>query len=117
MPSLNWRQDKDRVGPSGKKQGLGLEMLSGTLAARIVIHFRPRSAEEENELQVKPSPNSGRPFEPNWKRSPNWSCEMQIAHAPGMIRDSPKTPTSPVSVASTRAPPTPSSAARSGLIS
>ena len=70
MPSLDWRQDKDRVGPSGKKQALGLariisEMLSGTLAARIVIHFRPRSVEEENEAQVKPSPNYGKPLEPS----------------------------------------------------
>ena len=69
MPPLDWRQDKDRVGPSGKKQALGLarvisEMLSGALAPRIVIHFRPRTIEEENESTLTSPPNYGKPREP-----------------------------------------------------
>ena len=69
MPSLDWKQDKDRYGPTGNKQAIGLarvisEMLSGTLATRIVIHFRPRSLEEETESQVNPAPNFGRPNDP-----------------------------------------------------
>ena len=38
--------------------------MSGTLATRLVIHFRARSLEEENEAQVTPAPNFGKPKEP-----------------------------------------------------
>ena len=69
MPSLDWKQDNDRCGPNGKKLSLWLarvisEMLSGSLSSRLVIHFRSRSLEEENEAQVTPAPNFGKPREP-----------------------------------------------------
>ena len=69
MPPFNWKQDPDRSGPSGRKLALGLarvvsEMLSGLLAPRLIIHFRPRTSEEESETALVPSPNFGKPREP-----------------------------------------------------
>ena len=69
MPPLSWKQDPDRLGPSGKKRALGLirvisEMLSGVLASQLVMHYRARTPEEESDASLALAPNFGKPREP-----------------------------------------------------
>ena len=69
MPPLDWSVDAGRVNAMGRKLTTGVarvisEMLSGTFAPKSVIHFRPRTIEEEAESPLPPAPNFGKPNQP-----------------------------------------------------
>ena len=69
MPPLDFSVDADRVNAQGNKLAIGLvrvisEMLSGTLATKLIINFRPRTAAEESESPLPPPPNYGKHNQP-----------------------------------------------------